>query len=261
MTVRTETRAHVLEITLDRPTANAIDIATSRALHAAFVELRDNPDLRVAILTGGGDRFFCAGLDLKAAAIGGENETADFGPGGFAGLLTLLGLNKPLIAAVNGLAVGGGFELVLASDIVVAADHAEFCLPETRVGNLADMGGVQRLPRRVPRQVAMDLLLTGRRMTAREAAHYGLVGYLAPAAELMDRARGVAAAVAAGAPLSIAAIKEVCRGVETLSDDEALRAVAVERRFPTYARMLQSEDFREGPRAFAEKRPPVWSGK
>jgi crotonobetainyl-CoA hydratase len=162
--VRTEVRGGVLEVVLDRPKANAIDRATGIELHEAFVRLRDDDDLRVAILTGAGERFFSAGWDLKAAAAGEEDTSTDFGPGGFAGLTEMFELDKPVVAAVNGLAAGGGFELVLACDLIVAADHAELFLPELSLGIVPDAGGAQRLPRRLPWFLAMELLLTSRRL-------------------------------------------------------------------------------------------------
>ena len=258
--VRLERRGHVAEITLDRPKANAIDALTSRALGEAFLAFRDDDELRVAIITGGGERIFSAGWDLHAAAEHGEDESTDYGPGGFAGLTELFDLNKPVIAAVNGIAVGGGFELALACDLIVAAEHAEFFLPETRIGVLADAGGVQRLPRRLPYFIAMEMLLTGRRMSAAEAAGYGLVNAVVPGAEVMAKARELAATIAAGAPLAVQAIKEVVRGIEAASVEDAFAAVA-SRSFPVYARMLTSEDHDEGPRAFAEKREPNFKGR
>src|SRR5215813_4825819 len=174
-----EASADVLEITLDRPPANAVDVATSHALYEAFARLESDPDLRVGIVTGAGDRFFCAGWDLRAAAAG-EAVDAYHGPGGFAGLTELHGRAKPVIAAVNGIAAGGGFELVLAADLVVAADHAKFSLPEATLGIIPDAGGVLRLPRRLPRPVAVELLLTGRALTAAEALGFGLVNEVVP---------------------------------------------------------------------------------
>lgn len=246
----------VLEVTLDRPKANAIDVGTSIAMGEVFVAFRDDPDLRVAILTGGGAKFFCAGWDLKAASEG-EAYDADYGPGGFGGLTELHDLNKPVIAAVNGLAFGGGFELALSCDLIVAAEHAEFCLPEIRVGVLAD-AATFRLPKRMPRNIAMELLMTGRRMGAAEAARWGLVNavVLSP----MKEAREIAALLAAGPPLALAAIKEVVRETETLSS-EACYALMRSGELAAFEAMLASEDAKEGPRAFAEKRAPVWQGK
>lgn len=250
----------VLEVVLDRPKANAIDAETSRELGRMFVEFRDDPGLRVAILTGAGDRIFSAGWDLKAAAEGSLSEDSDYGPGGFAGLTELFDLDKPVIAAVNGLAIGGGFELAIACDLVVAADHAAFALPETKLGVAADAGGLQRLPRQLPYRIALELLLLGRRMPAAEALHHGLINAVVPADQVMATARAWARTIAEGAPLSVRAVKEVVREAETMSVAEAFRAVR-ERRFPTHAAMLRSEDHVEGPRAFAEKRAPVWKGR
>ena len=246
----------ILEIALDRPKANAIDVRTSVAMGEAFVEFRDDRSLRVAILTGGGEKFFCAGWDLKAAA-GGESYDADYGPGGFGGITELHNLNKPVIAAVNGLAFGGGFELALSCDLIVAAEHAEFCLPEIKIGVLAD-AATFRLPRRMPRNIAMELLMTGRRMGAEEAARWGLVNAVAPSA--MDRAREFAALLASGPPLALAAVKAVVRETEMLSNEECY-ALMRSGNLAAFEAMLASEDAREGPRAFAEKRQPVWQGK
>ena len=257
--VRSVTAGAVLEITLDRPKANAIDAATSRALGQAFTAFRDDPALRVAIVTGAGARFFSAGWDLKAAARG-EEDGADFGPGGFAGLTELFDLHKPVIAAVNGIAAGGGFELALACDLIVACEEAEFFLPEVNVGLIPDAGGVLRLPRRLPRAIAMEMLLTGRRMDAAEAARWGLVNFAVPRAELMSVARSLAARIAAAAPLALAAVKEVVAATEPLSIEAGFANLRTGRH-PAYQAMLGSDDFREGPRAFAEKRPPVWHGR
>jgi crotonobetainyl-CoA hydratase len=247
----------VLVVTLDRPKANAIDVSTSRALYRAFARLQDDPALRVGILTGAGERFFSAGWDLKAAAAG-EAVDADHGPGGFAGLTEYFTLNKPVIAAVNGLALGGGFELVLAADLVVAAERAEFALPEATLGMIADSGGVLRLLDRIPRAVAAEMLLTGRRMAAAEAARWGLVNQAVPDDRLLDSAMDLARQVCRAAPLAIAAIKEVTRATQGLALPDAYQTM---RRLPGYRAMLVSEDAREGPRAFAEKRPPAWHGR
>lgn len=248
----------VLEVTIDRPKANAIDAATSRALGEAFVAFRDDDDLRVAIVTGAGERFFSAGWDLEAAADG-EDFEADYGPGGFGGFPELPGLDKPVIAAVNGLAVGGGFEIALAADLIVASEDAEFFLPEAFVGVMPDAGAI-RLPRRLPRAVANEMLLTGRRMSAQEADLWGLVNAVVASDDVMDRAREMAAEIVRAAPLSIAAIKQTVRETEAMAAADALahlRSGAVE----AYRRMLASEDAKEGPRAFAEKRAPVWRGR
>ena len=161
--VRVEQRGHVLEVTLDRPKVNAIDIVTSRLLGAAFVRLRDDPELRVGIVTAAGERVFSAGWDIKAAH--GSEEVGkwwrlDYGPGKFAGLTELWGLNKPVIAALNGHVLGGGLELALACDLLIAADHAEFAMPELPIGILPDSGGIQRLPRRLPYNIALEIEIT-----------------------------------------------------------------------------------------------------
>jgi crotonobetainyl-CoA hydratase len=256
--VRTEVNHGVLTITLDRPKANAIDVATSALLYAAFKRLQIDPTLRVAIITGTG-RFFSAGWDLNAA---NEGEAIDVvhSPGGFAGLTEFFALDKPVIAAVNGLAMGGGFELALAADLMVAADSAEFALPEVRLGMLADSGGVLRLPRRLPRAIANEMLMTGRRMSAAEAAQWGLVNRVVPFADLMGAAQNLAVQIVAAAPLPIAALKQVLRATEAEPVDQAfqtMRAGAL----PAYTAMLTSEDAKEGPLAFAAKRPPVWQGR
>ena len=256
--VRSERRGQVLEITLDRPKANAIDVETSRRLWEVFSGFAEEPELRVAIVTAAGERFFSAGWDLKAAA-GGEEVDTDFGPGGFAGIHGIMRLDKPVIAAVNGLAIGGGFELALSADLMVAAEHVEFALPETMVGVVADVGTVL-LPRRIPRAVALELLLTGRRMGAAEAERWGLVNAVVPSAELMAKARELAELIVPGAPLSVAAIKSLARQTEALTFAESMAGIEAGK-FKAYDRMLASEDAREGPRAFAEKRKPVWRGR
>jgi crotonobetainyl-CoA hydratase len=249
----------VLVVTLDRPSANAIDVPTSRALHAAFHRLETDDALRVAVLVGAGERFFSAGWDLKAAASG-EAIDADHGPGGFAGLTELFGRHKPVIAAVNGLALGGGFELALAADLVVAADHAEFALPEVRLGMVADSGGLLRLPKRLPIAVASDMLLTGRRMAAAEALRWGVVNRVVPAAALLDESLGLARDICAGAPLAVAAVKEIIGATEGLSVEQGYQQMR-HADLPCYRAMLRSQDAEEGPRAFAERRPPRWQGR
>jgi crotonobetainyl-CoA hydratase len=248
----------VLEVTLDRPKANAIDGATSRAMGELFASFRDDPKLRVAIVTGAGEHFFSAGWDLKAAAEG-ETPDADFGVGGFGGIQELPDLDKPVIAAVNGMAVGGGFELALSADLILAAGHARFALPEIKAGQLADAASI-KLPRRIPHHVAMELLLTGRWMEAEEAKRWGLVNEVVPSDRLLARAHEIAALLASGPPLVFAALKEVIRETAHLPIQNAFDLVT-KKRLPAVRTLYESEDAREGARAFAEKRDPVWKGR
>jgi crotonobetainyl-CoA hydratase len=256
--IHTNRLGPVLEVTIDRPKANAIDAATSRIMGDVFAGFRDDPDLRVAILTGTGDRFFCPGWDLKAAAAG-EAPDSDYGVGGFGGLQELKGLNKPVICAVNGLAFGGGFEIMLSCDIIIAAEHATFALPEINSGTVADAATI-KLPRRIPYHVAMELLFTGRRIDTAEAKHWGLINEIVPAADLMDRARALADQLASGPPLVFAAIKEIDRETAHLPVQEAFHLVTT-RKLPNVDRLYSSVDQLEGAKAFAEKRKPVWKGK
>ena len=257
--VNCEIYDEVLLITLDRPKANAIDALTSHELGGAFVSFRDNPKLRVAVIIGAGERFFCGGWDLKAAAQG-EAVDADFGPGGFAGLTELWDLNKPVIAAVNGLAVGGGFELALAADLIIAANTAEFFVPEATLGIIPDSGGVLRLPRRLPKAIATELLMTGRRMDVEKAKKYGLVNRSCELRVLQEKAIQWAHEIAQSAPLSLAAIKAVIRETEQL-DLESAYAKMRSGEIEAYQKMLKSGDAKEGPVAFSEKRSPKWKGK
>ncbi len=256
--VRTRTEGHVLEVTLDRPKANAIDLATSREMGEVFRAFRDDPALRVAIVTGGGEKFFCAGWDLKAAA-GGDAVDGDYGVGGFGGLQELRGLNKPVIAAVNGIACGGGLELALSADIILAADHASFALPEIRSGTVADAASI-RLPKRIPYHIAMEMLFTGRWLDAQEAARWGLINRIHPAGELMAEARKLAGLLASGPPLVYAAIKEIVREAEDMKFQDALNRIT-RSQFATVEALYRSEDQIEGARAFAEGRDPVWKGR
>ncbi len=256
--IKTTRRGHVLEVTLDRPKANAIDLVTSRVMGDVFTEFRDDPDLRVALVTAAGEKFFCPGWDLKAAAEG-DAVDGDYGAGGFGGLQELRGLNKPVIMAVNGICCGGGLELALSGDIILAADHATFALPEIRSGTVADAASV-KLPKRIPYHVAMEMLLTGRWIDAEEAARWGLVNQVHSKVELMDKAREMADLLADGPPLVHAAIKEIVREAEDMKFQDAMNRIT-KSQFATVERLYRSEDQIEGARAFAEKRDPVWRGR
>lgn len=263
-----ERRDRVLEITLNRSPVNAINLSTSYELYEAFNQLQNDAELRVGIITAAGDKIFSAGWDLKEFAANGDEmvETGeyDLGPGGIGGLPEFWGLKKPIIAAVNGKAIGGGFEMLLAADLIIAAEHVQFLLPEVKLGFLPDGGGIQRLSKRLPYNLAAELMLTGRAFTAQEAKHFGLVAEVVPVDKLLPRARELAQNIANGAPLSLQALKEVMTKIEELGVEESFeltrKAWQGGSGLPIFEKMLRSDDFLEGSRAFSEKRQPVYKG-
>ena len=256
--VKTNIFGHVLEVTLGRPKANAIDLNTSKVMCVIFCDFRDNPNLRVAISTGAGEKFFCAGWDLKAAADG-DAVDGDYGIGGFGGLQELPPMNKPIIAAFNGICCGGGLELALSADIIFAAEHASFALPEIRSGTVADAASL-KLPKRIPYHIAMEMLFTGRWLDSEEAARWGMINKVLSSKDLLPKARELAELLASGPPLVYAAIKEVVREAEDMKFNDALNMIT-KSQFRTVETLYRSEDQLEGARAFSEKRDPVWKGK
>ena len=256
MSIEVVRNGEILEVTINRPKANAIDAATSREMSAVFESFMKDSQLRVAILTGTGTRFFSAGWDLTAASEG-EAFESDYGVGGFGGICELKYRPKPVIVAVNGMAVGGGFEIALAADLIVAAEHAEFFLPEANLGLIADNATI-RLPKIVPPNIAREMLISGRRMSATEAQSWGIVNQVTSNENLMTAARELATKICAAAPLSVAAVLELVRDLEDVSTDDAMPIL---RSNETYRAAINSQDAKEGADAYAEKRSPKWQGK
>jgi crotonobetainyl-CoA hydratase len=254
--VRTVREGAILEVTLDRPKANAIDRRASLRLNAIFKAFRDDSELRIAIITGAGDKFFSPGWDLKAAAAGEESDS-DWGAAGFGGLNYPRNLDKPIISAVNGIACGGGFEVVLGTDIIVMEEHAKFALPEINVAVLADAATI-KLRRRIPYHVAVEFLMTGRWMDAAEARQWGLANHVVPKGEGLSKAREIARQLADGPPLLYPAIKQLLRHTEMVPEHEAFE---LHDSLHAVQKVIRSEDLKEGARAFSEKRKPVWKGR
>jgi len=258
MSVRYEVRDFVATVTIDRPEVlNAVDLATEAELQRIWADLERRRDARVVVLTGAGERAFCAGADMKNAGTGsGLDYWAAPRPSGFGGIALRETLNLPVIARVNGFALGGGFEMVLGCDIVVACEEASFGLPEPLVGRLPLDGGMTLLQRQIPHRVAMGMLLTGERIGAAKALAYGLINEVVPRAELDAAVARWVERILACAPLSLQAIKQVVRHTASLTPVQAQAL-----RLPALVAALQSEDAREGVRAFQEKRKPRWQGR
>ena len=257
MTVRFDVAGHVATETLARPEVmNAVDLDTEARLQAIWSELEQRRDVRVIVLTGDGERAFCVGADMKNPSVKGVDYWAAARPGGFGGIALRESLNIPLIARVNGYALGGGFEMVLGCDIVVACDEASFGLPEALVGRMPLDGGMTLLQRQVPYRQAMGMLMTGQRISAKRALEIGLVNEVVPRAELDRAVARWVDGVLACAPLSVQAIKQVVRQTGTLSPAQAQSV-----RLPALVAALQSEDADEGVRAFQQKRKPEWKGR
>ena len=258
--IEVEKKDHVTIVTLNRPAVmNCISPPTSVELDKAFNEFDEDPNAWICIITGAGDRAFSAGNDLKFQAEHGSQKMGEIMKGvkgGFAGITSRFDCYKPFIAAVNGFALGGGFEIALACDIIIAAEHATFGLPEPRVGLIPGAGGVHRLPRQIPYHLAMNMIMTSKRITAQEALQYGVVAEVVPLEDLLPTAEKYAAEILLGAPLCIRACKEATLEGMNVTLEEAMAT-----RYPGQIAMGDSEDIIEGPKAFTEKRPPQWKGR
>jgi len=253
--ITVEQKERITILTMNRPEVmNAISPQTSAEMSEAVNTFDEDPEQWILIVTGAGEKAFSAGNDLKATAAGGSRGAPP--KGGFGGITARFDCYKPFIAAVNGLALGGGFEIALSCDIIIAAENATFGLPEPRVGLMAGAGGVHKLPRQIPYHLAMNMILTSKRITAQEAMQIGIVSEIVKPEALMDTAMNYANEILKGAPLSIRASKESTVNGLRMPLDEAMAA-----KYDGVVAMYSSEDLKEGPRAFVEKRPPKWQGK
>jgi dehydration protein DpgD len=258
--IKVEKKGHVTTVTINRPEVmNSISPLVSVEMDHAFNDFDADSEQWICIVTGAGEKAFSAGNDLKFQAVNGPDKIREIMKGvkgGFAGLTSRFDCYKPFIAAVNGLALGGGFEIALACDIIIASENAGFGLPEPRVGLIPGAGGAHRLPRQIPYHLAQYMIMTSKRITPQQAMQYGLVAEVVPFAELMTTAEKIAGEILLAAPLSIRAAKEA-----TVKGLNVNLQEAVSTQFPGQLAMYQSEDFIEGPKAFAEKRPPNWKGR
>ena len=254
--VKTQIKDSILEVTIDRPKANAIDAKTSIILGEIFSNFRDDPNLKVAIVTGAGEKFFSAGWDLKAVNEG-EEADAYYGEGGFGGLQELPNLNKPVIAAVNGIACGGGFEIMISADIIVASEDSTFALPEINVGVIADAATI-KLRRRIPYHVAVEFLMTGRWMDTKEAKHWGLINEVVEKKDVLNRAWEIATKISKGPNLIYSSIKEVLRETE---NEKELPSFKILRSLETVKKVYGSHDLKEGASSFVKKTDPKWQDK
>jgi crotonobetainyl-CoA hydratase len=258
--IKVEKKGHVTTVTINRPDVmNSISPLVSVEMDNAFNDFDTDPEQWICIITGAGEKAFSAGNDLKFQAMNGPakmREIMQGVKGGFAGLTARFDCYKPFIAAVNGLALGGGFEIALACDVIIAAESASFGLPEPRVGLIPGAGGVHRLPRQIPYHLAQYMIMTSKRITAQQAMQYGLVAQVVPLSDLIPTAEKLAAEILLAAPLCIRAAKEATvKGLNVTLEE------AISTQYPGQDAMYKSEDFVEGPKAFVEKRPPNWKGR